>query len=223
MDRQPIYPATSRTIFQPICEIMAVIAIPLLAIWVVPLLIHNRVTLGRTIGILALVSLLVAVGINFYHREGPRRVGFRLDNFLKAARPLAWFTAVGTVALFCVGRSYGSVHLGRRFIDQLLTLPLWSIQQQYGVQAIINRRWQTAFGKGWRSILLTAAVYSALHLPNPVLVAATFTAGLVWAAVYQRTPNLPALALSHGLLSAVLANSFPVWLLPNMKVGWGYW
>jgi hypothetical protein len=72
----------------------------------VPLLIRGRATLGRTIGILAFAGLLVAVIINFLHREGPRQTGFRFDNFLEAARPLAWFTAVGTVALFCVGWGY---------------------------------------------------------------------------------------------------------------------
>ena len=223
MAGQRVRPSANRTILQPVCEILAVIAIPLAAVWVVPLLIHDRVMMGRTIGVLALAGLLAAVGINFHHREGPRQIGFRLDNFWEAARPLLWFTAVGAAVLFSVGWSYGSIHLGRRFVNQLLTLPLWGIQQQYGVQAIVNRRWQTVCGRGWHSILLTAAVFSALHLPNPVLVAATFIAGLVWAAVYQRAPNLPALALSHGLLSAVLANSFPLWLLPNMKVGWGYW
>lgn len=199
------------------------VAIPLLAIWVAPVLIHDRATLGRTIGAMALLGLLTAAGINFRHRETPRQIGLRLDNFLEAAQPLALVTVIGAVVIFCLGWAFGSIHLGRRFVYQLLVLPLWGIEQQYGVQAIINRRWQTVFGKGRRSVLMTAAMFSALHFPNPVLIAATFIAGLVWAAIYQRTPNLPALALSHALLSAVLANSFPHWLLPNMKVGWGYW
>ena len=222
-DPQGVSPEAGRRILQPVSEIFAVTAIPLAAIWIVPLIIHDRAAMGRTIGVLALLGLLTAAAINFCHREGPWQIGFRFDNFREAALLLLRITAIGTAFLLSVGWSLDSIHFGRRFFNQVLILPLWGLQQQYGVQAIINRRWQTIFGKGRRSILLTAAAFSALHLPNPVLVAATFIAGLAWAAVYQKIPNLPALALSHGVLSAVLSNSFPVWLLPNMKVGWGYW
>ena len=223
MDGDSMPPVQGWSALLPICEISIIVAIPLLAIWVAPIFIHDRFTLGRTIGALALTGLLAAIGINCYHREKPRQIGLRLDNFLEAGRPLACITVIGAVAILALGWRFGSIHLGKRFVNQLRVLHVWGIEQQYGVQAIINRRCQTMFGKGWRSVLLTAVLFSALHFPNPILVLATFAAGVAWSVVYQRAPNLPALALSHALLSAVLANSLPIWLLPNMKVGWGYW
>ncbi len=215
--------AADRPLIQPAIEIAAVMAIPLLAIWVAPLVIPERAALGRTMAVMVLLGLAVAVAINAVHREAPHRLGFRLDNLAQASPPIAAFTLAGAAILLCIGWALGSVHLGRRFAGQLVLLPLWGIEQQYGLQAIINTRSQKILGQGPRSILLTAALFSLLHMPNPVLVGATFVAGCVWSAIYQRFPNLPALALSHGILSAILANSLPVWILPNMKVGWGYW
>jgi membrane protease YdiL (CAAX protease family) len=47
-------------------------------------------------------------------------------------------------------------------------------------------------------------------------------AGLVWAFVYQRRPNLFALAISHALASITLALSFPPNLLNSLRVGFKY-
>jgi membrane protease YdiL (CAAX protease family) len=94
--------------------------------------------------------------------------------------------------------------------------------QQYVLQGFINRRAQLALGPGWPSVLVVALVFALLHLPNPWLALATFAGGLVWAHVYQRAPNLPALALSHALTSMLLAASLPPALLRSLRVGIKY-
>jgi len=58
----------------------------------------------------------------------------------------------------------------------------WGLAQQYVLQGFINRRAQSVLGKGWLSVLLVAAVFSALHLPNVWLVVVTLTGGVIWAA-----------------------------------------
>jgi hypothetical protein len=52
---------------------------------------------------------------------------------------------------------------------------------------------------------------------------ATFLAGASWAWLFQREPNLFALALSHFTLAFVLKYSLPLSILPNMKAGWAYY
>ena len=94
-------------------------------------------------------------------------------------------------------------------LEWALWLPLWGLMQQYVLQGFINRRAQMALGRGWPSVLLVAFVFALLHLPNPWLAFATFAGGLVWAYVYQRAPNLLALALSHALMSMLLACRSP--------------
>src|SRR6185312_6780493 len=98
----------------------------------------------------------------------------------------------------------------------------WALFQQYAVQGFINRRAQLAAGKGVKSVFLVAAAFSLVHLPNPFLSLITFAGGLVWAAVYQRQPNLFALALSHALVSITLALTLSQDLFYNLRVGFKY-
>jgi membrane protease YdiL (CAAX protease family) len=51
---------------------------------------------------------------------------------------------------------------------------------------------------------------------------ATFIGGFIWAYVYQRAPNLPALALSHALMSMLLACSLPPSVINSLRVGIKY-
>ena len=103
-----------------------------------------------------------------------------------------------------------------------LLLPLWALAQQYIAQGFINRRAQAVFGQGWKSILLTASIFALLHMPNLNLVWLTFVGGVVWAAIYQRKPNLFALALSHTLTSMILARVLPNIWVNSMRVGLKY-
>ena len=72
------------------------------------------------------------------------------------------------------------------------------------------------------SVFVVAFVFALLHMPNPWLAAATFAGGLLWAWVYQRTPNLYALGLSHGLMTWVLISSVPPAALHNLRVGFKF-
>ena len=52
---------------------------------------------------------------------------------------------------------------------------------------------------GFKGILLTTALYSAIHLPtmNLPLVAAAFIAGIAWGLMYRYTGSLPLVVFSH--------------------------
>ncbi len=81
--------------------------------------------------------------------------------------------------------------------------------QQYALQAFINIRPQRIWGRGDVSITAATLVFTLLHLPNLWLAVATFIGGLLWASVFQRSPNLFALALSHALMTIVLISTMP--------------
>ncbi len=51
---------------------------------------------------------------------------------------------------------------------------------------------------------------------------ATLLGGILWAAVYQRSPNLYALALSHSIMTTVLSSTIYSAVLHGMRVGYNY-
>ncbi len=198
--------------------------IPIVAIiWVTPLVFEQRAAFLRANFFLSILAFVIAVMSNLYHRDTPKTLGVRVDNFWSALRLLFLPTVVAAGVVVGIGLAAGSVNLGERFLFHLRTLPPWALLQQYALQGFVHRRLQDAWGRKRASILGTAVIFSLLHLPNPVLTVGTFIGGGVWAWAFSRQPNLVALALSHTLVSALVANSLPRSLLPNMKVGWGYW
>jgi membrane protease YdiL (CAAX protease family) len=160
-------------------------------------------------------------------RESAREVGWRLDNFWAAARLLLPPMLAVSAALVGVGWYAGTLDLGRWEGGQsLLGVPvlslLWGPLQQYALQGFINRRAQILLGRGDLSVLLTGLLFALFHLPNPWLTLATFAAGLYWAWVYQRAPNLLAVGVSHALMTWVLISSVSPAALHNLRVGYKY-
>lgn len=205
-------------------EIVSVVASVLVAEWVVFAL------AGDSAWALLVPVATVIVFMLLSHRvrgETAREVGWRLDNFWKAARLLAVPMVVCGALLVAVGLYTSNLDFVRWEGGQsLLGVPvlslLWGPLQQYALQGFINRRAQVVWGRGWRSVLLVALVFALLHLPNPWLTFATFAGGLLWAYVYQRAPNLLALGLSHALMTWVLISSVPPSALHNLRVGFKY-
>ena len=205
-------------------EIVSVIISCLIAEWVI-----TAVAGGSNV--LIIVPIIFAFAFMFWsHRlrgESLREIGFRLDNFGKAARLLILPMVVGSVILIGLGYFYGSIDFFRwRGGGALLGMPLlgiaWGLVQQYALQGFINRRAQIVWGPGLVSILVVALLFAAFHLPNPALMAATFLGGLVWAKVYQRAPNLFALAISHGLMTWIVISTVPSNLLHGLRVGYKF-
>ena len=200
-------------------EILSVVTSCLLVEWVV----FSFAGRSKLIGA---VPVLLAVGLMLMshreHGETVREVGFRTDNFLAACRLLILPTTVIVLVVVAVGWFTNHAIFVAPWRNHFLLLPLWALFQQYVLNGFINRRAQLALGKGTKSILLVAIVFSLLHFPNPLLAILTFVGGLIWATVYQRQPNLFALALSHALSSITLALTVSPKLLDSLRVGFKY-
>jgi len=200
-------------------EIVSVLTSCLLAEWVVLSFAGGSKLVGA-------VPVTLAIGFMLYsHRErgeNAKDVGFRLDNFFAACRLLLLPTAGVILLLIAIAWFTRHSLVVAPWRNRFLLLPAWALFQQYALNGFINRRAQLALGKGMKSVLVVALVFSLVHFPNPLLAVLTFIGGLIWAAVYQRQPNLFALGLSHSVSSIALALTVSPTLLNNLRVGFKY-
>ena len=202
----------------PLWEIASVVTSCLIAEWAV------LVFIGRNKAIMAIPVGLAFALMLYSHRErgeSLRDIGLRADTFLAACRLLLIPTALAVILILVVGWFTSQVHFAAwrwRFV----ALPLWALFQQYVLNGFINRRAQMAFGPGVKSIAVVAIAFSILHLPSPLLALLTLVAGATWGFIYQRAPNLYALALSHSAVSLTLAMTISPYWLNGLRVGFKY-
>ncbi len=202
-----------------IWEIISVVSSGLLMEWVVLSFAGRSKLVGGIPVVLALGFMLYS---HYDRGETLREIGFRTDNFLAACRLLLLPTALVVLLVIAVDWLTSHSILLAPWRNRFLLLPLWALFQQYVLNGFINRRAQLALGTGLKSVVLVAIVFSLFHFPNPLLAILTFVAGLIWATVYQRQPNLFALALSHALSSLTLALVISPKLLESLRVGFKY-
>lgn len=179
----------------------------------------------------ALLAIALMINSQRVRGESLREVGFSAEHFSRALRLLAAPTILACATFAAIGYGAGSFHRTSHFWLNVLVTPVWALVQQYVLQGFIYRRVRFLLlgrllppderKKRTRlAILATAAIFSFTHAPNLALMALTFAGGLIWSWVYQRAPNLFAIALSHAAISLMLMTSLPPWLLPSMSVGY---
>ena len=206
-------------------EIASVVSSILIAEWIL------SAVAGRSKFVVAIPITLAFVFMICSHRlrsETLRDLGFRFDNFLRAGKllllPMLLAAGISLLAGWQLGEGINFLrwHSERPILGQLFLGFGWGLVQQYVLQSFINRRAQIVRGPGWFSIILVAAIFGGLHLPNPWLTVITFAGGVIWAAVYQRAPNIFSLAVSHSVMTWVLVSTLPSSALNHLRIGFKY-
>jgi membrane protease YdiL (CAAX protease family) len=206
-------------------EIVSVTSSVLIAEWIL------SATASRSKLIVAIpvtLAFVLIISSHLLRRESVRELGFQSRNFLRALKLLVLPMVLIGVVSFAIGYFSGTSpdffrwHSERLIVFQLALGFGWGLLQQYVLQSFINRRAQIIWGPGLVSVIVTAVVFAGLHFPNPWLMVVTLIGGLVWAFVYQRAPNLFALAISHSLMTWLLVSTLPPSALNHLRIGLKY-
>jgi membrane protease YdiL (CAAX protease family) len=206
-------------------EIASIVSSALIAEWIASSIAgESKLIVAIPIGL----AFAFMIASHRLRKETLRDLGFRFDNFSRASRLLLLPMLFATIVCFVLGRwfgrraDFGGWHQGTPLWAQLVLGMGWGFVQQYVLQSFINRRAQLVLGSGWLSIVLVATIFALLHLPNFWLAVATFAGGAVWAAVYQRAPNVFALAVSHSLMTWILVATLPAAWFHHLRIGFKY-
>jgi len=157
-------------------------------------------------------------------RKESRPYGFGWKGLL----PSLWIVGVA-IALFFAGlwiatrlntlhSLYGPLPVARHIAEYTL----WALMQQFILQVYVLLRLLRLGLKRRPAIALAALLFSAAHIPNPLLVPVTLLWGVVSCLLYLRYRNLYPLALAHGILGMCLAITVPNAVHHHLRVGLGY-
>jgi hypothetical protein len=107
-------------------------------------------------------------------------------------------------------------------ITHLWGYALWALMQQFILQIYVLTRFLRLGLVRNLAIALATLLFTAAHIPNPLLVALTLIWGAISCALFLRYRNLYTLALAHGILGMCLAVTVPNDIARHMRVGLGY-
>lgn len=168
-----------------------------------------------------LLALLAFVVVSFVaHAETPASLGLNWGTLLHALTAWRWTlaAAAAAMAILAIVRTVPP-HLAWRWFVYLA----WCILQQLLFQNMVYRRLRSALGSSWKTSLCAGALFAATHLPNPILVPATFAWGTLSTRLFESRPSIPFLGLCQALLSMLVYLVTPVELNHLFRVGPGYW
>ncbi|HXH47823.1 MAG TPA: CPBP family glutamic-type intramembrane protease [Terriglobia bacterium] len=99
---------------------------------------------------------------------------------------------------------------------------IWCSLQQYLTQSYFHRRLMRVVQSAHLRSFVIGLLFAGAHIPNPVLMAATFAGGIVFAEIFSRHPNIWPLAFVQALAGFVIGTLSPPWIIHGMRVGPGY-
>jgi len=163
----------------------------------------------------------IVLGLSVWRATRTGEWGMRGSAFLPALRLAAAFTLPAVVVIYLAGSHLGPLPRRPHPWRDLAFLVPWAAGQQFALQTVLLREAQAATSRG-KGIALAAAVFGALHLPNPFLASVTLVAAAVWCWIYDRHPNLLPLALSHALCTLAIIYCLDPTVTGRLRIGYAY-
>jgi len=159
------------------------------------------------------------------HRDTPKTLGMRADNLWPALRRATILLGPMVAALIVTGFLFG-MHVpnapGAFAPQHFVNYFAFCLLQQVALNSLFSNRLFFLTQRTWATALLAGTIFAALHWPNPVLIPATFIAGIVTSWLFIRERNILPLALWHMALGLTLSWALPIAWHHALRVGPGY-
>jgi hypothetical protein len=163
------------------------------------------------------VLVLIAIALSWRRRAlTPKSLGLGWEEFRASGRrwSLVW---IFSVSLFLI--------LGYRSLFSLAALKhgavyfAWAAAQLVVYQSMTYLPLRDNLKSRWLAVGLAGAAFSIMHVPNPVLVPATFVWGVAATVLFERSRTVWGLALLQTMLSSTLFWITPPEINRNFRIG----
>jgi membrane protease YdiL (CAAX protease family) len=147
--------------------------------------------------------------------------GLSLRALAPAARAALLFTIPAVAVVLAAGAIVGTLHHRDSLLGTFAILVPWGGAQQWVLHTVVLREAQQLTTPK-RAIALAASLFALVHLPNPLLTAATLAGALGWCAIYAKHPNVAPLAISHAVGTLALLLAFDDSMTGRLRIGMAY-
>jgi len=155
--------------------------------------------------------------------ESARSLGFELRKLRSCLDELAPMLLLVGLLLLSAGfvlRTYRLIGFDGALAALAAYLP-WGLAQQYALNGYFLNRFDAALSRRAASSL-TALLFSAVHAPNPFLMAITLPLGWYSSLLYRRAHYLYLLGIAHAAIGLLLFLVVPDSVSRHLRVGPGW-
>jgi membrane protease YdiL (CAAX protease family) len=204
----------ARTRFWTAAQILTCYLLIIAAIW----------TTSRVIqGVWMLVAAVAIATFTYRRGRSRREIGLCLPTRVAAVQVTA-FGVVAASLIFALAVLAGQpipATPGWPSPVAMAEYVPWAMLQEFILQSFFFLGFESLVG-GKRAVWISALLFAAAHVPNPVLTIATFFGAIFFCEMFRRYRSLLPLGLAHAVLGITLALCLPTTLIHHMRVGIGY-
>jgi membrane protease YdiL (CAAX protease family) len=158
------------------------------------------------------------------HHDTAESVGFERKSLrigLKEVSPVLIAIAAMLLAAGAFRHTLRQIDLAGVLLSAAAYLP-WGLAQQYMLNGYFLNRLDEAIPKP-AAALMAAVLFSAVHAPNPFLMAVTLPLGLCAILFYRRNHNLYVLGIAHAVIGLLLFLVIPDSVSRHLRIGPGWY
>jgi membrane protease YdiL (CAAX protease family) len=172
--------------------------------------------------ILTPIALALTLAVVLVRRPSRDDLGFGRCGLVQSLWILPAAVALSALSVL-VAAKIGTLHpLYKPDPGHVIGYVLWTIYQQFLLQDYFMDRLLRLGVSSSLAVIVAGVLFSAAHMPNLVLAAATLVWGIVCCALFRRYHNIWMLGLAQGLLGLCFAVCVPDSLHHHLRVGLGY-